>query len=154
MIDACKAVIMAEAWHKTVETIVTGYEHKILQHYQFKKADKYNNCNDVPGIISEPKQSWLMGDNDFLIYDAECKKERDKAGLKVNHPDNCPKLEAESLVMKTRTLLTQSVSPMFGVTKDQLIAAGMDKYQQFVDLTIKWIVSYAKAHNIDLAKLS
>ena len=149
MISACKAVLMAKAWYATVEPIVSGYERKLLQHYQFRKADKYNNCNDVPGIILEPKKSWLLGDKDFIIYDAECKKERDKAGLKVKHPDNCPLLEAETLVRNTQHTLIDTVAPMLGITLEQ-VTRSMDTYNKFIDLTMKWIVSYAKAYNINL----
>lgn len=149
MIDACKAVLIAKAWYATVEPIVRGYERKILEWHQFKKADKYKEYTSAPEIILEPKKSWLMRDEDFIIYDAECKKERDKAGLKVNHPDNCPLLEAETLERNAQHALIEAVAPMLGITLER-VTRSMDIYNKFVDLAMKWIVSYSTAHNIKI----
>lgn len=150
MISACKAVLMAKAWYATVEPIVRGYEREILQRYQFHKVGKpCKEYTDAPEIILDPKKSWLMRDEDFLVYDAECKKERDKAGLKVNHQDNCPLLEAETLERNTQHALIEAVAPMLGITLEQ-VTRSLDTYNKFVDLAMKWIVSYSKAHNINL----
>jgi len=50
--------------------------------------------------------------------------------------DHCPALVAESLQRDAEHLLVDTAAPVFGLTRDKLLNAGMDTYRKFLDLVV------------------
>lgn len=92
-------------------------------------------------IITDPKHSYLMSDEDFLEYDSKCQAINKAAGY--NLPEgHCPALVAERIQIESERALVDMIAPKFGITADDLLCQGLDHYQEFVDLAVKMAVSY------------
>lgn len=139
MISAAMAVFQAMALVQTVEPIVKGYQRKILDHFKFKVADKWVDQGMEPEIITDPKDSYLMSEDDFKIYHAECYKEGEAAGLHVEDPDFCPLLVADYALTKAQWALCDAIEPLTKVSQNQVLCSGLDNYKKYVDLSLKYI---------------
>lgn len=95
LIRNAENLLLCMAMEQEVRPVVEAYETAILAKHQFKPASKWRDRLDK-GVVLDRKSSFLLSDEDAKIFYAECFAERDKAGLKVSKPDNCPLLEAEN----------------------------------------------------------
>jgi hypothetical protein len=146
-ISTAKAVFMAMAITKTIEPIVKGYEKKILEAHQWTNKGeverlKKHGHEAVEKIILDPKDSFLLSDEDFLIYDAECKKERDKAKLKVESDEFCPLLVAEDLERKAKHCFIDAMEVTTKIKFDQLFKNFPEDYNKYLDLSLKLLAPF------------
>ncbi len=138
MFDAAQALLGAMACKETIRPIVEGYEKKILD--DLAPLDRYEG-----EPITDIKYSWMMPDDIFKIYDARCRVERDKAGLHVEKDEFCPLLVADTLVVDATHALIDATESIFHVDKHVLLCSGLDKYNEYVDLMLKLLVSHPKS---------
>lgn len=106
---------------------------------------------EMPERITDPKNTFLMTDDESADYLTDLKHELIKAGYNIKsiksepeHSYQCPALVAESLQNTTERLLIDSAAEMLGETDDfhlRLLCAGLGKRQQFIDLVVKLVVS-------------
>lgn len=139
MIETAKTVFLAMAWEQTVRPIVEGYKKEILSFYQFKniRAEKWG----MPEIVTDPNHSYCLDEEDFKVYFAECKKAMAKAGLKVQHEDNCPLLEAESVTRGAKWELAKVMQGLTGIEVDRL-RGHLDLFNQYIELNLKLLAPY------------
>lgn len=147
MISACETLLIAKAYEGTIREVVENYENKILKENVFNREERRSNGNK-PDRITDQKDAWLMSNDDFLIYNALCKKERDKAGLKVDDDDFCPLLVAEGLTRKAREAFIDIMKPISGIGYKDIIK--LEHYKKVTDLNIN-LVSYY--HKFDSKKI-
>ena len=139
MKTAAKAVFMAMALVKTIKPIVEGYQRKIIN--EMKPLDRYKGQ-----IITNPNQSYQMGDSDFKIYLTRCNEERIKAGLKVENEEYCPLLVAEELQRKAERVFIDVMEPITHLSADRVLCSqnGLDNYHKLIDLSLRLLTPYVK----------
>lgn len=152
MINAAETLLLAMAHAATIRPIVLKYETEIIAEGQWHMDRKLYESIELrhlnsprsgaDRIILDPKESYMMSEDDFKKYDAKCKIARDNAGLLVDHDEQCPMLVADHLVMQAEHALIETMSERTGTTKDQLLCAGMDKYKHYVDLTLRLLTPF------------
>lgn len=136
ILEAAKTVFKAELLTGTIRPIVEEYKKRILEKYQFKIDDQFR---DKGKTITELKESCLMSDEDFIIYDRECRKARDQAKLTVEKDEFCPLFIAEEMQRQAeRTLmdlLCEQINPRLEhkITTAKLIAHNIVKYKEILE---------------------
>ena len=144
MLTATRNVFVTMAFEKTVRPIVEGYQKDILAFWKFKIAPEHiNRGHEENEIILDPKNSYLMGDDDFKLYLAECNDARKKAGLKVDNPEHCPLLVAEHLRVIAENTLIDTMEPITGISLDTHYLS-LEHRKQLIDLTLKLLAKYIK----------
>jgi len=101
--------------------------------------------------ITDPKLTYLMKDDESVDYLLDLKAELIKAGYEIKsvegepeHHYFCPALVAENLQNETEHLVIDSMAEMLGEGDDfrhKLLCAGLDKYKEFLDLAVKFVVN-------------
>lgn len=143
MIAAAESVFMAMAMVETIRPIVVGYQTAILAEGQWHiKPEFASRLGDE--VILDPKHSYLMSEEDFAVYLAQCKIARDKAKLHVDHDENCPLLVAEHLLIQAEHALIDAMSGVTKIAKDGLLSVGMGEYKQYIDLTLRLLAPFVK----------
>lgn len=140
-IAAAKAVFTAMAFVKTIEPVVNGYKRKILAEEKYAYAEKWHGRmrKTYADWITEPEDSYLMADDDAQHYYQRCDEEMAKAGLRVEKKGNCPLLVAEHLLSQAKNLLIDVMEPVTGIKHEQLFRHGMEDYNNYIDLTLRWL---------------
>lgn len=156
MLDCVKNVLLCQAMVATIKPIVEAYQKDILQRHQFHIWD-YATREDMKKqktdrICLDEKDAFLISDEDFKIYDQECKKARDEAGLKVDMDEFCPLLVAENLLGKANNLLLDSMFPVTGLKQEDYFRSGdgCKTYDKAINLITSLLVAYTKEHKINL----
>lgn len=145
LIRAAENLMVAIADERMIRPVVEAYEHAILAKHQFPPAEEYLDAVEEP-VILDRKNAWLLSDEDFKVYNAECFVARDAAGLKVTKPENCPLLEAEHMRINAENELIKQLGQIQGLetfrenncvlTLDQraaVIAIGLKLAMPFID---------------------
>lgn len=148
MIQAAEAVLMAKAYVETIRPIVRAYQSKVLDIYRFtnkKELEIINKCGRMADhikeeVITDPKDSWKLSDQDFQIYLRDTKEERDKAGLKVDKDDQCPLLVAEYLLCQAEGNLIDQMEPITKIKRDQLW--NLKHRAKLIDLSLKLLTQF------------
>lgn len=146
MITASEDVFYAMAHLSLVEPIVLNYQKLILKEGQWRVKRAYVGQGMADEVVLDPNRAFVMEDEDFAMYDSLCKKAQLMAGLQVKVAGNCPLLEAMSALSDAQARLVQSMSSVTGHSLDQLLMLPMDKYQQFVDLSLRLLSPFADPH--------
>lgn len=111
-----EALIVSMALEDTVREIVEGYETAILERHQFHIDPKWVELGGVEDhVVLDRKQTFLLSERDAKAFFAECFVARDAAGLKVEHPEDCPLLVAENLRIRAENALMKSLSTIPGL---------------------------------------
>ena len=146
-IAAAETVFLAKAHLALIQPVVTNYQREILVRNQWKAAPQFRD-NSVPEVITDPALAYLLPDDIFPIYDAQCKAARVAAGLYVENPDHCPMLVAEGHVREAERALVDEIGPVVGITADQLIRSSMVNYKKFVDLSLRMLAPLVNSGDI------
>jgi len=138
MIEAAQMVFTTMAMVQTVKPIVRGYQKKVLAEHQFIGGHDETDLH----VILDPKESWLLNDNDFKVYLDETNEEREKVGLKVDNPEHCPLLVAEHMQIQAEHLLIDSMEPVTKLKAEDIY--NLDHYKRMVDITLRLLVPFVK----------
>ena len=151
-----ECVLIAKAYVKTIRPIVRGYQTAILTANQWenKWEQKVFGLNDEPvekKIIVDPELTYLLCEDDFNKYLCLCEIEMKKAGLYVERKGDCPLLYAEHMERKGIRFFNKQILlelPVYkGLNIDDILCAGIDKYEQFTNLNLQLLSKYV--HPID-----
>ena len=144
MVTAAQVVFLSMAFVQTIRPIVLKYQTEILAKGQWHIRPEFaTRLGDT--VILDPKDSYLMSDKDFAKYDAQCKLARVNANLHVDKEEHCPLLIAEDLQRQAEhALVAAMMFELPTVTLDKLLQAGMDKYKEYVDLTLRLLAPFVK----------
>lgn len=149
MIAAAENLFLALAIEQTIRPVVEGYQRQILSDGQWHINAKYvGQRGTVDRIILDPKESWLMADGDFVTYEQRCRLARDAARLSVELDEHCPLLIVEDTVRLAKRAMIDAMEETTGITADKLLCAGMAKYNQYVDLTMKLLATFVDKQQI------
>lgn len=141
MVEAAKTVFVAMAIVETIKPVVIGYEKDILIKYKFHIAKQWTDKGIADEIILDPAHSYLLEDADFQVYLAECNQAREAAHLKVDKPEFCPLLVAESLQSDAENGLIESMREVTHLEPSSLYG---DNRKKFLDLTLRLLASFVK----------
>lgn len=145
MINAAEVFLLAKVLEEAIEPVVTQYSKRILEKHEFKASDKWNEFPEVAKkVILDPKQVYLLSEEDMATYLAEAFIARDNAGLKVSHPENCPYLEAKNHRVMAENALFDTVSkhPKLGNLKPHLLT--LDERSKVIDLILTILTPYMR----------
>lgn len=141
MISAAQAVILSMANLQLIEPKVRAYQMAILEKGQWRIRDQFAERLGKE-IITEPKQSYLMSNENFFEYDRLCKQARDAAELKVSMPENCPLLEAQTLLSECENALIDTMSDLTKIESKSILLLGLKKRTEYIDLTLRLLSPY------------
>lgn len=143
MVSAAETLFKAMALVETIRSIVLQYQTDILIKGQWHVRPRFAaRLGDE--VIVDPRRSYLMSDEDFAEYDAQCKLARDNAKLHVDNDEQCPLLVAENMVRLAEEALVLAMYEHTKLTKDQLLCLGLEKYKQYIDLTLRLLAPFVK----------
>ncbi|ABD72052.1 hypothetical protein Rfer_4366 (plasmid) [Rhodoferax ferrireducens T118] len=145
MVAAAEAVFMTMALVQTIRPVVMKYQTDILAAGQWHIREAFiARLEDK--VILDPAQSYLMSEEDFANYDRQCKDACDKAGLVVEHPDQCPLLVAEELQRLAERALIDAMVDVAKMTHEKLLSFGdgLKSYRKYIDLTLKLLVPFIR----------
>ena len=146
MIEAADTLFLAMAKHSLVEPIVLNYQRLILKEGQWRVKRDYVQKGMSDEVVLEPDRTFLLEQADFALYDSLCKKAQVMAGLEVKKAGNCPLLEAKTAVSDAQAQLVQSMASVTGHSLDQLLMLPMEKYQQYIDLSLRLLAPFVDPH--------
>ena len=108
-------------------------------------ADHDKHCDGLP--IMGPEKLYLASDDEAVKRCwAEADRRLRQKGIKPAdmEPEYCPALVAESTQRQAEALIVEAGAAMLGEGKGfhgRLLCAGLEKYEQFVDLCCKLVVN-------------
>lgn len=130
-------VLLAKAYAQTEREKMNAIDQSILMDAIYWSDPKRTEGKKIR--IIDPKDTWRLADEEAKDFFAERDIRILKAGYKLK-PGYCPALIAENLLIKTEQLLVESAEPIFGVSLQQLLCAGMAKYHKYIDLLCSLVV--------------
>lgn len=150
--SSVNAYLIARAYAETQREIVDKIQRNILNECKYYIAEKWaERTGEERKRITEPKDTYLMEDEDHVDYLLNLRHDLEKAGYKIEsdpgdpqHSYKCPALSAEWIQTKAEHLVIDSMAEMLGESDDfrhRLLCAGLDKYHQFTDLAVKFVVN-------------
>lgn len=137
MIETANNLVLAMAWTNTIRPTVEAYQLKILKIMQ----PKHKRTGE---IITDPKHSYLMSDEDFLIYLERINEERKKADLNVENDEQCPLLVAEDLERKAKRMFCDAMAVITKLNTDTALCSknGLENYEKLVDLSLRLMIPF------------
>lgn len=159
--SAVRAYLLTRAHAETHRERIDAMERDVLtgNGAEYYVADKWKERRgDRPERITEPKHAYLLDDDDFADYHAECQHRiqqlysRDTLKAMGWKPDYCPALIAEHLQVQTEGLLIEAGAEMLGVDEpeqfnNRLLCCGLEKRKEFIDLLCRLVVNLPDFRN-------
>ena len=144
IVAAAESVFMAMTHESFIRPIVEEYQKKILEYEKYPIAEKWQERRGATweDYIKDPDKAYLMEDNDFKHFLKRCREEQAKAKLKTDSPDFCPLLVAEHLTLTAKQLLIGLLEPFTGCNVHNLLCAGLDKYERYIELNLQWLARF------------
>jgi len=147
------AMFAAKAYVEAVRAVIEPKQIEVLEFYQFpisaevKKVYDNRNITDYPSVILHPKYLYLMSADDVKLYCEEMKKFHQEKGFKLDNPDHCPLLVAESLQREVNRHAVDFFEPYFGLNSDKLLCAGLDEFKKFIELLMSIFAPAVQEYN-------
>lgn len=155
IIRVAEALMTAMAFEATIRPVVEQYEQAILKKRQWHIDKKWTEEFDLPDeIVVDRKKAFLMSAVDSAAFYEECKVARDAAGLKTQHPDSCPLLEAYHLRIQAENALLQLMGTLPGL--ETFATAGeysLEIRQEAIDLSLRFAAPFVGTAETILPRL-
>ncbi len=142
---AVELYLLAKTMESHTAEKIDQYEREILAsgnfHYAAEWAEKRAHRGLVyVGPISDPNDSYMMDDDHFQVYMADCYKAAKAAGVDIDYIGHCPlssftqnRIECERMIVEESEYIT-------GI-KYEKIHYQWENYKKYIDLTIKFVLS-------------
>lgn len=148
-IHAARTLFTAMAHAELVTPIVEAYQNEILARHQWPKAEEWAHIGPLRmghsefcgELVLNDKHAFLLGEEHFVEYLAECAIAQKHAGLKTIDPNHCPKLEAQNLVRKAEMLLVGSMSSLTGMNWGELCGSP-SVMREYIDRSLSLLAHY------------
>ena len=156
-IRSAELVFNCMALIATIRPVVEGYQRRILEENRWPISAEWSErarpLSASDGLILEPKDSYLLDDENSAKYFALCAAARTAVGLSVERPGNCPLLEAESALVKAQHLLLQEMESASPLTLKLVLAGSMEDYRKAIELNLRLLSPFVSRESA-LARLS
>ena len=106
---------------------------------RFRISSEFKAIEDAE-FVTEIKDTYLMGDEDAAVYYLECETAVKESGYKVPK-GHCPALVAECLLNDAKHALIAAFEDLTGLNLQDLLCAGLDKYNKYIELLIGLVSS-------------
>lgn len=143
MIRVAEALMVAMAHEQLVRPVVEAYENAILAKHQFPVSEQDSAAAEKKTVLDR-KDAFLLSDDDFLVYHAECLAARDAAKLKVSKPENCPLLEAETMRIEAENALIKQLGNIQGMEtfKENNCVMTLELRASVIDIGLKLVAPF------------
>lgn len=128
--------IITEATRKEVHTYQQAWldNRKPIKEYEWsEKGEKI--------IITKPKDSWLMNNEEFKLYDNHNQVEAKKLGYELE-PGECPLLVSENLLRQSERLMVEDAEYLMGGVKAEAIYRKSERWEKAHELIIGATVNF------------
>ena len=139
--SAVNTFLLAKVYAEAERAIIDKMQRDILNGSVFTVRPEFARRNGGERIL-DPNIAYLMSDEQFETYHAECQRRIIAMGYDVPK-DHCPALIAERMLTEAEHLVIDESSALTGL-KDgvhALLCNGMDAYHKYIDLCVKMIVN-------------
>ena len=144
-IRCAEVLVTAMAYEQEIRPVVEAYETQILAKHQFHIDKAWVEKGMPDRIILSRKDSILLSDTDSKVFYSECHEARDAAGLKVDKPENCPLLVANSLRIEAENALLKSMESSPNLESlSKAACLSLDVRAKAVDLTLKLLMPFCR----------
>lgn len=131
MILAAKAVFMTRAMVDMIRPIVENYQRQALDEIGWSGMD-------INHTYQLPDETWQK-------YHALCvEKRKTTTSLHVKSDEYCPLLVAQHEVTLAEHALFDAMFPITGITVHGLLCLGLEKYREYINLTLRLLAIYIK----------
>lgn len=141
IVDAALRVFQGMAAVDVIRPVVHQYESMILAEGQWHVRPEFCVRGRKDEVILDPKHSYLMSEADFAEFEAQRRIAMRNSRLYYEHEEQCPLLVAEHELIKAKHHLVDVMEGVTGISKDMLLS-DMDKYQQYIELTLQLLGPY------------
>ncbi|MDP1573150.1 MAG: hypothetical protein Q8M09_14895 [Pseudomonadota bacterium] len=144
----------------TVRPVVDAYQARILAEHQFHidpqwlipRGDSGRSMDDR--VILDPKDSFLLGEEDAKVFFAECNEARIKAKLWVSNPAFCPLLVSENNRIDAENALLNAMATTPGLEfLSRAYALDMEKHKEVVGLSLKLLAPFVANADVLLERI-
>lgn len=132
--------LVAKAWVETIKPVIDKINQDWLDLHKPKAAEEWG----MNTVITRPFDTYLMEEEQFLVYVADTAKAKREAGFKIEEDDICPLGVAEHNVIKAEWRILKSSECLTNI-KD-IHFSDMDKRSEFISLTVKAVNSAPKEY--------
>jgi len=151
MVSKGAALMAAKAAVQTIEPVVTAYQKEVLSRNQWTNKGEVErhllrlatkgadiDIHVEERVITDPRHTYQLSDQDFDCYLLQVRVEQEKAGLKTESPEHCPLLVAEEVERKACREFLESMSPITQMSFDDVICArnGLELVRKLEDLCL------------------
>jgi hypothetical protein len=159
---AVDLVLITKAKAEILREEIDALDAKLLAEREYRIAAEWVKQGDADERITEPKNTWLMGDEDAAIFHRLRADAIEAAGYEVPTREFCPALIAESAERDAIATMIELATTMPGLehmtgnrvlcgTKDK---NGLDFYREYTDLLIKIVVNAPGGYTNPLERLA
>ena len=145
MVQAAENLFLAMAIRMSIEPVVLAYQRAILAKGQWKTAQALCVRGRKQEVITEPKEYWLMSEDDLQNYLEQCELAKAAAGFK-DAPSKCPLLAALETERLATIALIDTLQPLTKFTYAQLASsqACLENIQKAKDLSLKLMAPFVR----------
>ncbi|STO91552.1 hypothetical protein [Fluoribacter dumoffii] len=138
MLQTAQEYLQAEAYYITIEPIIKGIQQALLTESQYRHRETNK-------VITNPKDTWLMGDIDFTQYSNLLHHRYLENGFQPKY-GYCPLLVAEDELRKAGKKLINSLHSITGLSAMDVINAkdgkGLAHFKDFIEVSLRLLVPY------------
>ncbi len=146
LISAADSALVLQARAEIVTEIVLGYQTRLLAENRWQiNPDLAVRGRGAYEVILQPSISYLLKDDDFNQYQVLCLEEASKAGLKVQHSDGCPKIDADNSLRDAQHLLLNLAAPYTGISADDA-SVTLELRSKLLDLVLGTLAKKLDPH--------
>lgn len=146
LIATADSVLVLQARAELISEVVIGYQTRLLAENRWKiNPDLAVRGRGADEVILQPSISYLLKDEDFSQYQVLCLEEASKAGLKVQHPDGCPKIDADNRLRDAEHLLLGLAAPYTGISADDA-GVTLELRRKLLDLVLSTLAGKLDPH--------
>lgn len=134
MLNCAKDILIKKAYVDTIKPVILGIQKDVLEQQQYR--------NEVDNkIITDPKYDWTMGLSKHEEYCKLVSAKYRESGFEFEEA-YCPLLIAEHDLRIANSKLVDSMEQITNISKSDLISKGLDKYNDYIDITLKLLINY------------
>lgn len=144
-VAAAECVFACIAYEQLMRVTVEAYKRRILLQGQWKPASHFRLSDADSEVVLEPREAWVLSEEDFAVYIERCEAARVAAKLKVSGPGLCPLLEAEGLTRDANREMLIAMEGVLPISPAQIETLTMHEFNRLVDLTLRLLAPHCRA---------
>ncbi|MCA6372179.1 MAG: hypothetical protein IM631_12440 [Cytophagales bacterium] len=162
MVEAANTFCLAKALVQTVRPVVEGYQKEILALNRFTNKGEVARIAEGAAkrgrepiqideaVVLDPEYVFLLSDEDFKSFWAQCLERQKAAGLVTKSDEECPLLVAESTERQARRLFVDAMKPITKMDSDMLMASknGFENFCKAAELSLHLLGGFGLLRNV------